>query len=67
MVPSEQISPAEMASLREIAKGVFQRFVPVEHARRLLAAKLIYVLLGELRITTQGRNLIGRQNAASRR
>jgi len=65
IMPDEQFSPAEMASLREIAKGVFQRFVPVEHAQRLLAAKLIYVLLGELRITTQGRKLINGPASAS--
>ena len=62
MITSDkQFSAAEMASLHEVAKGVFQQVIPVEHAQHLLDAKLVFKLFGELRITAEGRKLISRK------
>ena len=49
------LSPAELASLRQVSRGVFQEAICAADAERLLSLKLIYVLLGDLRITASGK------------
>ena len=52
---SEPLSVSELASLQEVAKGFDHGSIPVGDATRLLELKLIYKLLGELRLTAAGR------------
>jgi hypothetical protein len=49
------LSPAEIGSLKEIGRGAYHAPVPKPHAENLLDLKLVYQLLGDLRITTAGR------------
>jgi hypothetical protein len=49
------ISDSELISLREIARGFNKGPIPKADALRLLELKLVYNLLGDLRITTLGR------------
>lgn len=58
MFKDEQLSDTELTSLKEIAKGVHQRPVSTEHAQRLLDLKLVYKILGDLRITAKGRSVV---------
>jgi hypothetical protein len=48
-------SEEELLSLREIAKGFNKGPIPHAHALRLLELKMVYSLLGDLRLTTLGR------------
>jgi hypothetical protein len=49
------LSDTEFASLQEVAKGPSHGYIPPEHVARLHALGLIYMLLGDPRITTAGR------------
>ena len=44
-----------MASLSEVARGVWHDPIPAGHRAMLLEAGLVYVLLGGLRVTKAGR------------
>ena len=46
---------SELASLRQVARGVFQDRICAADTERLTRLKLIYILLGDLRITAAGR------------
>jgi hypothetical protein len=49
------LSTSEWTSLREVARGPFQEDIPGADAARLLHLRLIYKLLGGLRITSAGK------------
>ena len=49
------LTPSELASLRQIARGFFQEAICANDTARLLRLKLIYRLLGDLRITAYGK------------
>ena len=50
------VSDSELLSLREIAKGFNKGPISHTDAVRLLELNLVYCLLGDLRLTTQGRS-----------
>ena len=60
MAENETLNEAELNSLKEIGRGVLQHSTPAEHKERLLALKLIYKLLGDLRITGKGRAVLNK-------
>lgn len=61
MVTNIELSEIELASLGEVAKGFDQCGIPDNHSRKLIELRLIYKLLGSLRITSAGRrHLAGR-------
>jgi hypothetical protein len=49
------LTPTEVGSLRQVSRGVFQEAICGSDTERLLRLKLIYFLLGDLRITAAGR------------
>jgi hypothetical protein len=55
MTTHDTLSASELGSLREVAKGVRHGPIPEADALRLLELRLIYRLLGDLRMTTAGR------------
>ncbi len=56
------LSPDEFASLVEVGSGAFHAPVLLVHETRLLELKLVYNLLGNLRITTAGKARIALGN-----
>jgi hypothetical protein len=54
------LSPSQLSSLRQVARGVLQDPICAEDAVHLLRLKLIYRLLGDLRITASGKMMLGR-------
>ena len=56
MATNDTLSASELVSLLEISKGFFHGSIPEVDAVRLVELRLIYSLLGDLRITTAGRN-----------
>jgi hypothetical protein len=54
MLASPYLSEAEFASLAEVGTGFCHGPISVDHAKRLQDLRLIYSLLGTLRITTAG-------------
>ena len=65
MTVDPTLSPLEFASLQEVAKGFNQRRIPDLHRERSIELRLIYNLIGGLRMTAQGnaRLRIGRYKA----
>jgi hypothetical protein len=55
-----ELTAAEFGSVQEVAKGINQGVIPGEHSVRLLELRLVYKLLGDLRITAAGRTRIER-------
>ena len=55
MPAGEVLSASEFASLREITRGFGHGAIPETDALRLIELRFIYMLLGDLRITTAGR------------
>jgi len=55
MAPDDTLSASELASLQEIAKGIYHFAIPEADAARLVELRFIYRLLGDLRVTTAGR------------
>ena len=55
MTTDDTLSASELASLQEIAKGIYHYSIPEVDAARLVELCFIYRLLGDLRITTAGR------------
>jgi len=55
MATDERLSASELASLQEIAKGIYRHSIPEVDAARLIELRFIYRLLGDLRMTTAGR------------
>jgi hypothetical protein len=49
------LSPSQFAALQEIGSSSVHAAIPAADAARLLELKLAYRLLGEIRITTEGR------------
>jgi hypothetical protein len=49
------LSENEFAALQEVARGFDQRSIPESHRRKLIDLRLIYKLLGGLRMTAAGR------------
>jgi hypothetical protein len=49
------LTPTELASLRQVSRGIFQDAISATDTERLLHLKLIYILLGDLRITAAGK------------
>jgi hypothetical protein len=64
MIP---LSQAEMDSLREVGRGAHHAPIPVRHAERLLSLKLIYRLLGDLRITAAGAACVAHEGLRTRK
>ncbi len=54
MEHSPYLSDAELASLAVVGTGFCHGPISVDHAAHLLHLRLIYSLLGSLRITTAG-------------
>jgi hypothetical protein len=61
------LSRGEVLSLQEVGKGVHQGCVSSQHAARLIELKLVYRLLGELRITAAGRARLGLEHQLKHR
>jgi hypothetical protein len=57
MAAVNTLSASELSSLHEIAKGLLHGAIPEADAVRLVELRLIYRLLGDLRMTTAGRIL----------
>jgi hypothetical protein len=55
MATDDTLSASELTSLQEIAKGLLHGSIPEADAARLVELRLIYRLLGDLRMTTAGR------------
>ena len=55
MAIDNTLSASELASLQEIAKGLSHGSIPEADAVRLVELRLIYRLLGDLRMTSAGR------------
>jgi hypothetical protein len=55
MATDDALSASELTSLQEIGKGLGHGSIPETDALRLLELRLIYRLLGDLRVTTAGR------------
>jgi hypothetical protein len=49
------LSTSELASLREVGKGFAHGKIPKNDEKRLLELRLVYMLLGNSRITAAGR------------
>jgi hypothetical protein len=60
MSMSNYLSVTEFASLQEVGRGVGHGGIPESHSLRLLDLRLIYRLLGSLRVTTAGKARIAR-------
>ena len=58
MQADPHLSRAEWESLRKVGTNLFHAPISAEHAKKLLALKLIYNLLGSYRITTPGRAML---------
>ena len=58
MLANPYLSEAELASLAVVGTGLFHGPISVEHAKHLQDLKLIYSLLGNLRITTAGKMML---------
>jgi hypothetical protein len=58
MAISPYLSESEWASLAEVGTGFSHAQIPADHAKRLLDLKLIYSLLGSLRIMSAGRKML---------
>jgi hypothetical protein len=59
MAANASLSDLEVASLKEVGRGVWQYTIPQSHADRLTKLGLVYRVLGGLRITSAGRTRIG--------
>jgi hypothetical protein len=53
-VRKEDLTAEELASLKEMGKGVSQKNIPDEHKRRLLELRLIKEGVGGLTLTRHG-------------
>jgi hypothetical protein len=53
-----QLTPEELASLRELAKGALAGPVPFEHKQRLSDLNLIHIMTSEAVLTEAGVRLI---------
>jgi hypothetical protein len=62
MSASDYLSATELASLREVGSGIGHGGIPETQSLRLMDLRLIYRLLGSLRITSAGRARIVRGN-----
>jgi hypothetical protein len=60
----ELLTPEELASLEQVNRGIYGNRIPPHHAKRLMALRLVYSLLGDLRITGVGRSFIRRKALA---
>jgi hypothetical protein len=60
MSSTEPLSDVELASLKEVGRGICHDSIPTAHSARLLELGLIYSLFGDLRITKAGRAQITR-------
>ena len=60
MSASSPLSATEFASLQEVGSGVCHGAIPEGDGLRLMHLRLVYKLLGHLRITTAGRLRIAR-------
>jgi hypothetical protein len=58
MHPNPYLTEAEFASLTEVGTGFCHDQISIEHAAHLLDLRLIYSLLGNLRITTAGQLML---------
>src|SRR5579862_8074286 len=58
MATSPYLTDAEFDSLVEVGTGFYHAEIPADHARQLLKLGLTYNLLGSLRITTAGRQIL---------
>ena len=58
MLTSPYISEAEFASLAVVGTGVSHGPISVEHAKHLQDLRLIYNLLGSLRMTSAGKKML---------
>jgi hypothetical protein len=56
MSMQSSLTPSELISLKEVSRGPFQAAIPQADGSRLLQLKLVYKMLGELRITMAGRD-----------
>jgi hypothetical protein len=65
-VISPNLTASEYCSLQELAKGFYGNAISTGDAQRLLGLKLIYRLLGDLRITTLGRARIAKGSSRER-
>jgi hypothetical protein len=54
MLASSYLSVTEFASLQEVARGIGHGGIPERHSLRLMDLRLIYRMLGSLRITPAG-------------
>jgi hypothetical protein len=52
------LSRGELASLKQVASGMLHQPIPDAHAARLLELRLVYRLLGSLRMTAEGREYL---------
>ena len=55
MATANYLSAAEFESLREVGSGICHHDIPEVHSVRLFDLRLIYMLLGDVRITTTGK------------
>jgi hypothetical protein len=55
MSANNTLSALEFASLQEVGSGVAHGTIPESDGLRLMHLRLVYKLLGNLRITTAGR------------
>jgi hypothetical protein len=54
-----ELTPGEMASLRQVGRGFMSRTIPKAHQARLVELGLIRSLMGGLMVTPMGR-MVGR-------
>jgi hypothetical protein len=54
MLANSYLSVTEFASLQEVARGIGNGGIPERHSLRLMQLRLIYRMLGSLRITPAG-------------
>ena len=52
------LTPEELKSLEEIARGILHAPIPEHHAKTLMKERLIYSLLGSYRLTADGREYL---------
>ncbi|MEO0993222.1 MAG: hypothetical protein AAFX62_05360 [Pseudomonadota bacterium] len=54
-----QLTDAEQASLREIARGTVHGDIPFTHAEKLIRLGLAELVCGDQELTGQGRRAVG--------
>jgi len=62
-MPDALLSPQEMNSLRELAKGSFAREVPTDHVQKFLKLGLVTLDLIEYPLTDAGERVLGWRRA----